>query len=685
MDGDTTLQLFLEHSSTFLEGVTIEGETNAYSNLANSTIRKQRLEDNIDDNLAGLLENETGVHLLKTGGNISKPVVHGLYGIRLAILNNGIPQNGQQWGNGHSPEIDPLVANSITVIKGSAALEFGGGNLGSLVLLKPGKISNEPHLHGRVGYTYETNGRGNNFNVQLQKNTPFAAWRVTGTYKRYGDRQAADYFLRNTGSQELNAAFQMEKSWNDAYFLDIYASTFNTELGVLRGSHIGNITDLESALSREIPFFTENEFNRSIDAPKQRVSHHLFKVKLKRFIDDNQFFHLIVSGQINDRKEFDVRRGNRSAIPALSLTQSTFFSDFKYQNEYDNKWVLKIGNQNTFTDNINNPGTGILPLIPNYDSFKSGFYATADKKWNDFSFNGGVRYDFEFQKVVAISNSFPREILRFENEFHNFSGILGVNYAISNKQSLSLSSGYSMRNPGVNELYSNGLHQGVSGIEEGDPNLTTEKALKTTLEYKIQPSSHFSVNALAYLQNFQDYIYLQPQDQVRLTIRGAFPVFRYEQTDANIYGLDISTQFTIRDALNANIKYSYIRGDDTSRDIPLVYIPPNSFNGTLTYRLQKAVRIANIKMEDLELEWNNRYVFEQTNLLEFQDFVPPPDAYYLMGLKLSTNLIFPSYKIRFLIKVDNLLDTAYRDYLNRQRYFADDLGRSIVVGVNLKF
>ena len=90
-------------------------------------------------------------------------------------------------------------------------------------------------------------------------------------------------------------------------------------------------------------------------------------------------------------------------------------------------------------------------------------------------------------------------------------------------------------------------------------------------------------------------------------------------------------------------------------------------------------------MEDSETELSNRLVFRQNNLLEEQDFVQPPPAYSLLGLKLSTNLILPTYKIRCFVKADNLLNISYRDYLNRQRYFADDIGLSITVGVNVKF
>jgi len=243
-----------------------------------------------------------------------------------------------------------------------------------------------------------------------------------------------------------------------------------------------------------------------------------------------------------------------------------------------------------------------------------------------------------------------------------------------------------MRNPAINELYSSGLHQGVSGIEEGDISLQTEKALKNTVEYKWLPSANFIFNALAYHQYFKDYIFLNPQDEIRLTIRGAFPVFKYEQTNANIYGLDLSSQFTISHSFFGLLKYSFLRGEDIKNGEPLIFMPPNSLFGSLTYRAHKTIKLTNgLKMEDSEIEITNRLVFEQGNITTEQDFVAPPPTYVLFGLKVSTKLIFPNYKIRGFAKADNLFNVTYRDYLNRQRYFADDMGISISFGLNAKF
>ena len=358
----------------------------------------------------------------------------------------------------------------------------------------------------------------------------------------------------------------------------------------------------------------------------------------------------------------------------------------KYSTQFGEDWEFKVGNQNIITDNTNVPGTGILPLIPNYVSWRNGVFSTISKRQNKMYYHLGFRYDHEYQNAPTISNTIPREIIRFVNNFDNVAGLLTINSDIADHQSISWNIGYTTRNPAINELYSSGLHQGVSGIEEGDPDLNTEKALKNTLEYKWFPNSEFTLNALLYHQNFQDYIFLNPQEEFRLTIRGAFPVFKYEQTSANIYGLDLSTQFTLGHSLQGVLRYSYLRGNDTQNNIPLVFMPPNSFYGSLTYRGYKSIRLSKrLKMEETEIEVSNRFVFEQNNILDEQDFAPPPGSYNLVNVKLSTNFIFPAYKLRSFIKVENLLNTTYRDYLNRQRYFADEQGLSLIVGVNIKF
>jgi iron complex outermembrane receptor protein len=106
----------------------------------------------------------------------------------------------------------------------------------------------------------------------------------------------------------------------------------------------------------------------------------------------------------------------------------------------------------------------------------------------------------------------------------------------------------------------------------------------------------------------------------------------------------------------------------------------------LGYEIKKGIKISkHVQLEQLAIEVNSRLVLEQTNLLATQDFAPPPSTYHLLGIKFSANIVIPNYQLRCFVKMDNVLNTAFRDYLNRQRYFADDLGRSITIGINCKF
>jgi len=115
-------------------------------------------------------------------------------------------------------------------------------------------------------------------------------------------------------------------------------------------------------------------------------------------------------------------------------------------------------------------------------------------------------------------------------------------------------------------------------------------------------------------------------------------------------------------------------------------MPPNSASGSLTYRTKGSIRLTDkIRLDNIELEGVIRSVFEQTNILDEQDFVPPPPGYTLLHAKISSNIILPGHKLRWFIKVNNVMNLRYRDYLNRQRYFADEEGRSFIVGINYKF
>jgi iron complex outermembrane receptor protein len=685
IESDTSIIFYLDHTDHVLHQVSISDKKSLTNTQFSETINKQYISDNAGDNLSDMVSVMPGVSSLKNGSSIAKPVVQGLYGNRLTILNNGVVQAGQQWGSDHSPEIDPLIADKISVIKGVNAITYLNGQLGAIVLVEPGKIDKDPHLHGKAQYFYESNGRSHGINAQLRKYSPNISWKLNATLKRSGDNRSPDYFLRNTGTQEVNLALQLEKDYSDNHSAQLYISTFNSELGVLRGSQIGNLTDLEQAIGRDVPFFTEEEFSYDISAPQQQVNHHLIKYSSQLFIDDHKWLKFNISGQYNVRKEFDVRRGGLSETPALSLDQTMGIIDLQYNHEYSESTFLKSGFQGSVINNTNNPETGILPLVPDYIAYNGGLYTTITKKTESLTVEAGLRYDLVTQDVAAISTSLLREIIRYDDVYHNISTSVGTIFQISEDLNLSLNTGYALRSPAINERFSFGLHQGVSGIEEGTIDLNSEASWKSSISLSNNAKSKLYVESIFYFHNINDYIYLQPQAEFQLTIRGAFPVFKYEQTDARIVGLDLYAKYEISPNIETAVTYSYINGTDRIQNNGLVFIPANNLTSQISYALVKPVMVFQKSIENLKFSIDNRFVFRKTGIDEDQDFLITPDAYNLISLDLSGDIQLKSTRLRLSLGIDNVANVKYRDYLNRLRYFSDDLGRNIKAGMSIRF
>ncbi|HOZ88362.1 MAG TPA: TonB-dependent receptor plug domain-containing protein, partial [Bacteroidia bacterium] len=208
--------------------------------------------------LGEVLKNINGVTALNTGGTISKPMVHGMQGYRLLILNNGIRQEGQQWGNEHAPEIDVFMAKKISVIKGAAAIRYGSDAIAGVVLVEPDELPDTAAVTGEVNLAGLSNGRTGAASAMLQGNfdeVKHLSWRVQGSLKKGGTVKSPGYYLANTGLEEKNFSYALSyhrKKWG----FEMYYSQFNTAIGIFKGSHIGNLTDLNTALQLKAPLDT---------------------------------------------------------------------------------------------------------------------------------------------------------------------------------------------------------------------------------------------------------------------------------------------------------------------------------------------------------------------------------------------------------------------------------------------
>lgn len=675
---DTSITIYLDHQNHNLQAVTITGEAKNGTLSNTHRITETRIQQLGSKTLGEMLTDFQGVSAIKTGNGISKPVINGMSGNRLLILNQGISQSGQQWGADHAPEIDPLSASSIQVVRGAGTIEYQGSNLGNIVILESAPIAREPHIHGKLLYSYSSNGRGSTASLKLEQQKERIGWRFQLTGKYFGDLQSAKYYLTNTGSREFNFNTLVQYKHNKHVKSEWYLSGFNNEAGILRGSHIGNLSDLEAAYSREIPFYTDSSFSYSITYPYQQVNHYLLKYKINYFINKSLTIQGIASGQSNNRKEFDVRRNTYLSTPSLSILQFTGNFQVLADKKIGNTIRIKTGIQQSTTDNTNNPETGILPLIPDYLSSETGIFLHFLQVKEKYSLEAGARTDGLYRQVLQISSTLPREIIHYQEQKMSYHLTAGINYHPKERFNASINLGYAERIPGINELYSFGLHQGVSGIEEGDSELINEQSLKVSSTFNLKRDERFNLEVFGFYQPIRNYIFLKPTGENRLTIRGAFPVFAYNQEDAELYGSDIKLVYSLHESIQAVASYSIIRGYHRKIQQFVINLPSDKLLGEIRWEMPEGKRLYQ-PLVAARLE----YHFKQSYLATNQDLVPVPDAYFLLGMESSAQLELLHHQATVYVRIENILNQTYRNYMNRYRYFADDTGINVQVGFNV--
>lgn len=619
------------------------------------------------------LQSLTGVSLLKTGSTIAKPVVHGLHSQRLLILNNGIRQEGQQWGNEHAPEIDVFLASHLTLVKGAASVQYGADAIGGVILVEPAPLPyGKRKLGGRVHTAAASNGR-------LMATSAVAegawlrqqgAWRIQGTFKQSGNVRTPHYYLMNTGSKEYNfsATIGVKKQ---TYGVETFYSQFNTNIGIFRGAHIGNLQDLLNAIASERPLYQDG-FTYRIQRPRQEVQHQLAKTTVFWQVNDRFKISWVNALQQNRRAEYDAHRAFNATLdrPQMQLNLQTATSDLSLEHATQ-AWSGKIGasflaQRNRYEGSV---------FIPNYRALAFGLFWIERWQKNRWELETGVRYDYRWMRVVRWSDNV---IVKPEYLFHNVSATGGINYQATPTWRWSLNLGTAWRPPHVSELFSAGLHHGMASVEIGNSSLTTEKALKAISSIKYQSKNErLNLELDAYIQHIWDYIYLRPVFPPTLTIRGAFPTFAYTQVDVLFSGLDTKITYDFLKNLEYEAKLSVVRAVQRTSREHLLLIPPDRYEHVFRWKGTSKRPSMVLSMLQLRKQWR---------VPPQQDYAPPPKGVVLFNLLAEQTFSLSSQQfIEIGMGVENLLNTVYRDYMNRFRYFADEMGRNISLKARYTF
>lgn len=705
---DNHKHFYLVKDITGLDEVLIEAESSkekGTETISQVTLSKTELQNIPTQSLGATLAQVEGVTFASTGTNIQLPVIHGLSGNRILILNNGLKHAFQNWGMDHAPEINLNAAHNITVIKGAAGVRFGPEAISGAVLVNPNPLLLNDPFYVNVGSSFETNGRGVNTNIELGQGGENWSYFANGSYTRIGDRNAPDYNITNSGKEER--AFGLGALYHtDHLDFKVHYSYVDQDLAVLRASFATSPDAFISAINTDRPRIVD-PFSYDIREPNQVLQHQLARAELNWYYSNEGKLSMTGGVQLNKRDEFDVRRN--ANLPIIDLDLFTLDYELEWEHPEWKGIDGSLGVQYFSQNNDNNPGTQTTPFIPNYNTDRYSAYVIEKVKFGEDTFEAGVRFDIETNDVRGRETN--QDIFRDRYTFTNFTASIGYQWELSENSDFKTNIGSAFRTPNVAELFSFG-QQGFRSIfgllrftdTNGqlstdevilleDSEVDLERGYKLTTEFRTA-NDYNSHLITAYANYIDNYVFDRPIG-VFGTIRGPQATFIVDQAEALFMGVDYTWKRELTKELSASYGLSYLWARNIGENQPLIDIPPISTSLQLDWDQGEWLFFDSSK-------WALRpsYTFRQfqapraispesladgTSVVtpdsEIFDFLEAPEGYLLFDLSWN----FECNSFRGSVTAQNLLNTSYRNYLNELRYFADEPGRNILFALNYNF
>jgi iron complex outermembrane receptor protein len=671
---DLNVTIALRSSSVMLESVAVTAQAlpDALARVAaTSTLDAQALAAGRGQTLGETIKFLPGVSVIQFGPSIAKPVIRGLNSQRVLVMNAGLRQEDQQWGTEHAPNIDSFDADQVTVVRGAGTVLYGPDAIGGVVRVEHNPVPDGGGVHGDLALNGFSNSRQGAMSLSAEGGDLMLPWigktgfRLRGTTRVAGNGQAPDYALSNTGFRELNgsATLGMRRSWGNA---DLMVSRFATELGVLRQAHVGNFDDLQRSLSSPPP---DSAFSYAIGSPNQRVEHNTVRLRTAFLMENAGELELVYGFQANHRREFDNHGPLRNrSIPAFNLKLFTNALDIRWNHGTRRGITGTIGASGMLQGNQT---LGKAFLIPGFDLSQVAVYAQEEYSIGRVTLSAGARTDRFSQTTIAFADAGIRSPAGTRS-WTGASGSLGTEWRIADALAASVRVARAWRPPTVNERYAQGVHHGTAQYELGRPTLASEQSsgLETTIRYR---NSIGSFEAAAYSNRVDGFIYLQPRQPV-LTIRGTFPAFNYNQTDARLNGLELAGMVQPIGWLRLQGTANAVRGTDRTNGGPLFDMPADRLT------MQARVVGSQARLGEWFIGLGGLLVREQTGVPAGTVYQLPTDGYALASLEFgATHTAFAGRHVDLSISVNNLFDTRYRDYLSRYRLFVNDTGRDVAL------
>jgi iron complex outermembrane receptor protein len=685
------------------QGITITGVAQA-TNIKNSSasvsvMRKSEMLQTPATNIIDLLSRQPGVSQISTGPAVSKPVIRGLSFNRVVVVNDGLRQEGQQWGEEHGVEIDELSVTRAEILRGPASLIYGSDALGGVVNF----ITNTPVpvgvIRGNFLTTYQTNNSLAGAHANITGNQNGFNWNIYGTH-----RSARDYQNRFDG-RVLNSRFKennfggylgLNKTWGYSHLI---FSGFNQNLGLVEG--VRDSVTGKFLIFSETPLerlAAESDYkSRTPVTPYQNIRHY-------KLISDNNFnigrsrLKINVGYQHNLRKEF--ADAENPSQPELYFGLKTFNYNLQLALPIKTEWQTTLGLGGMKQNNRNKADK---TLIPEYDLFDIGAFGFIQKYYSKATVSGGLRYDY---RLIDSKEGLEGTAIKFEafkRKFYNFSASAGISYHPVSYLTVKGNISRGFRAPTLTELASNGAHEGTVRFEYGKRDLKSEKSFQLDAGVDVE-YEHFNFSLSGFYNRIGDFIFYQRLQNMAgtdsLIIDGAetFEAFQYSQNNAALSGFEL--QFDLHphplDWLHFENTISYVRGRfdkkmDGSEN--LSQIPHSRWIAELRGDFLKEGK----SLRNLYLMIETNAAFAQNKSFFGYNTETNTNGYVLLNAGIGTELVSAKGNVWASINfaVNNITDKMYQDHLNRLKYTDVNLvtgrqgvfnmGRNFSLKLNLPF
>lgn len=675
---DTFVVISLEPTSIELKNFTLESSLLKTEHVKNSqdieNADKDFLIKNSGNTFANTLEKMPGIRSMNVGVGIAKPVIRGMSFNRVTVTENGIKQEGQQWGSDHGLEIDQFNVERIEVIKGPASLIYGSDAMAGVINILPPIIPFEGKFNSEILGLYRSNNQNWGGSVLTEFNKKRNFFRARMTWQEFGDYTVpTDSFtyngyhlpiyhqrLKNTAGKELNFSISggAMRDWGS---VRITVSRYGQTAGLFPG-----------AMGRPRAYNLSDDGNsRNIDLPQQ-INEHLkallnINFKLKKGWWENDF-----GVQLNNRleKSFAHAHGNGNIFnpandTALQLQLLTVSFNSRIHHNYNPRLKSIVGFSGQYMDNRIN---GFEFLIPEYYSVSGGaYYFIQYSIRENWTFNSGVRLDYAhmdlkgFTLPIYDSNSqiidYQMRSPKMQRDFLNWSAAAGISWEVNHDLNIKLNTGKSFRFPVAVELAGNGIHHGTFRHEMGDSTILPENGYQFDLVIS-QHGTNYLIKLSPYYNYFTNYIFLRPAAEFS-PLPEAGQIYRYTAAQAIHTGAELYAEYHFIKSIHIESAAEYIYNLNLDSYLPLPFTPPGRIFGAIEYEHEGKKKI---EKWNVGMEYHYFFAQNRTDRNELRT----PD-YGLLSAEAGIKFKLKKTGVHFIFRANNLLDKRYYNHISRYR------------------